>query len=57
MDERKDRLVEQDAPGKNTDQAFVKVGEDGKPVMPESSGAENTANNAAAEDTDDDEEA
>jgi hypothetical protein len=28
-------LQEQEAPLKNTDNAFVKVGEDGKPHMPE----------------------
>ena len=28
------RFEEQEAPEKNTDHAFVKVGEDGKPEMP-----------------------
>ena len=57
MDERKDRLVEQDAPNKNTDQAFVKVGEDGKPVIPESSVAENTEVKGREEKADKDKEA
>jgi hypothetical protein len=30
-----DRLHEQSAPLKNTDQAFVQVGKDGAPVIPE----------------------
>ncbi len=29
------KLTEQEAPEKNTDAAFVKVGDDGKPVLPE----------------------
>jgi len=29
------KFPEQDAPLKNTDQAFVQVGKDGQPVMPE----------------------
>lgn len=29
------KFPEQDAPHKNTDDAFVKVGEDGSPVVPE----------------------
>lgn len=35
METGKNRFEEQDAPQKNTDKAFVKVGEDGKPQMPE----------------------
>jgi hypothetical protein len=36
MDEKKDkRLVEQDAPLKNTDKAFVKVNKDGSPAIPQ----------------------
>ncbi len=35
MDKKNHELQEQEAPLKNTDNAFVKVGDDGKPVMPE----------------------
>lgn len=35
-----DRLEEQQAPLKNTDHAFVKVGRDGEPVIPERSSEE-----------------
>ena len=35
-----DRLEEQQAPLKNTDHAFVQVGRDGEPVIPERSGEE-----------------
>lgn len=34
-DKNKNNLVEQEAPQKNTDDAFVKVGEDGRPQVPE----------------------
>lgn len=34
MDKNERNLTEQEAPEKNTDRAFVKVGDDGKPVMP-----------------------
>lgn len=34
---QKDRLEEQQAPLKNTDHAFVQVGRDGEPVMPQRS--------------------
>jgi hypothetical protein len=34
MEKNNDRFQEQEAPRKNTDNAFVKVGEDGKPEMP-----------------------
>ena len=34
MEKESTRFVEQDAPTKNTDKAFVKVGEDGKPQLP-----------------------
>lgn len=34
MDKNERNLTEQEAPEKNTDHAFVKVGDDGKPVMP-----------------------
>lgn len=32
--EKDNRLIEQDAPEKNTDRAFVKVGKDGAPERP-----------------------
>ncbi len=32
--EKHERFVEQDAPRKNTDRAFVKVGKDGAPDFP-----------------------
>ncbi len=35
MEKNERQLQEQDAPQKNTDNAYVKVGEDGKPEMPE----------------------
>lgn len=35
MAKEKKNLREQEAPLKNTDNAFVKVGKDGAPVMPE----------------------
>ncbi|HEU4471623.1 MAG TPA: hypothetical protein VFR58_11095 [Flavisolibacter sp.] len=35
MEKRITELQEQDAPGKNTDKAFVQVGEDGSPKIPE----------------------
>jgi len=35
MDKEQTRLEEQLAPLKNTDNAFVKVNEDGSPLMPE----------------------
>lgn len=34
MERNENRFEEQEAPLKNTDNAFVKVGEDGKPEMP-----------------------
>jgi len=36
MDKNSTGLREQEAPEKNTDNAFVKVGEDGSPQIPES---------------------
>lgn len=36
MERNNERFPEQEAPGKNTDNAFVQVGEDGKPSMPDS---------------------
>ena len=35
MEKHKNGFQEQEAPQKNTDKAFVKVGEDGKPKLPE----------------------
>jgi hypothetical protein len=32
--DNKDKFPEQEAPAKNTDDAFVQVGEDGSPVIP-----------------------
>ncbi len=36
MDRNNERFPQQEAPQKNTDNAFVKVGEDGRPQMGES---------------------
>jgi hypothetical protein len=35
MDKDQERYQEQDAPIKNTDHAYVRVSEDGSPVMPD----------------------
>jgi hypothetical protein len=35
MEKNNNQFQEQEAPQKNTDNAFVQVGEDGKPQMPE----------------------
>ena len=35
MEKNNNQFQEQDAPQKNTDNAFVQVGEDGKPQVPE----------------------
>lgn len=35
MERNNERFPEQDAPRKNTDNAFVQVGEDGKPAIPD----------------------
>ena len=40
-----DRLEEQQAPLKNTDQAFVQVGHDGEPVIPKRSAEEESTQN------------
>jgi hypothetical protein len=37
------KFPEQEAPAKNTDNAFVQVGEDGSPVIPSTEDAENKA--------------
>jgi hypothetical protein len=43
--ENKDRILEeQQAPLKNTDNAFVKVGHDGEPIMPKEEKREETEN-------------
>lgn len=55
MDKKENRFVEQDAPAKNTDNAFVKVGEDGKPEMPVDKASDN--NSREEEAVDDDERA
>jgi hypothetical protein len=39
-DQQHDRLEEQQAPLKNTDHAFVQVGRDGEPVIPQRSSEE-----------------
>lgn len=50
MDQKNTDLREQDAPQKNTDQAFVQVGQDGSPVVPENeSGAEGNASRQEGE--------
>lgn len=36
--DNKDKLQEQDAPLKNNDDAFVQVGQNGEPVIPETTG-------------------
>ena len=41
MDKEQIKLEEQEAPLKNTDRAFVKVSEDGSPVIPRDSEKEN----------------
>lgn len=38
MDKKDNELQEQQAPLKNTDKAFVKVGHEGEPVIPENTG-------------------
>jgi hypothetical protein len=38
MNNNEKRFPEQEAPEKNTDDAFVQVGKDGHPVMPEAGG-------------------
>lgn len=42
-------LVEQQAPLKNTDHAFVKVGHDGGPVMPQKASDENKPDRSSRE--------
>lgn len=41
MDKKDNELREQEAPHKNTDHAFVRVGEDGHPVVPDTEKAAN----------------
>ncbi len=42
-----DKLQEQSAPDKNSDNAFVKVGADGKPEMPKSDDDKNVSDKPA----------
>ena len=42
MNKEDNKLNEQQAPEKNTDAAFVQVGTDGKPVMPDADQTEQT---------------
>lgn len=42
MNKENQKLDEQEAPEKNGDQAFVQVGADGKPVMPDADTSEQT---------------
>ena len=44
MNKEHEKLEAQDAPEKNTDSAFVKVGTDGKPEMPANAPAEQDSN-------------
>jgi len=48
MERNNERFPEQDAPRKNTDNAFVQVAEDGKPTIPDN-------NNQQQEQTNDEE--
>ena len=50
MERNNERFPEQEAPRKNTDNAFVQVGEDGKPSMPD--GDEKSGQPEEAEDAD-----
>jgi hypothetical protein len=43
MNKENQKLNEQEAPEKNTDSAFVQVGADGKPTIPEAQPDENAA--------------
>jgi hypothetical protein len=49
MEKNNNPFQEQDAPQKNTDNAFVQVGEDGKPQMPEKETASNASTQQAGE--------
>ncbi|HVG40368.1 MAG TPA: hypothetical protein VM888_02060 [Chitinophagaceae bacterium] len=46
--DKKEQLEEQDAPHKNTDNAFVRVGEDGKPELPEDDNTNDAAGNKSS---------
>jgi hypothetical protein len=48
--EREKEFVEQAAPEKNTDKAFVRVGEDGHPVIPEEGSRKNEQENTSGND-------
>ena len=50
MERNTERFPEQEAPSKNTDNAFVQVGEDGKPSIPD--GNEKEEQRAEEEDLD-----
>jgi hypothetical protein len=47
MNKDNQKLNEQEAPEKNTDSAFVKVGTDGKPVMEDNKTTEQAADGKA----------
>ena len=49
MDQKEKRFVEQDAPLKNTDRAFVKVSRENSPQPSETSGEKRKATNAEEE--------
>lgn len=52
MNKENEKFTEQEAPEKNTDAAFVQVGADGKPVMPDTDKEdERTDNDAPKEGT------
>ena len=40
MDKQQEKFPAQEAPAKNTDDAFVRVGHDGSPEMPQEAGEE-----------------
>ena len=49
MDTNEKKLQEQDAPVKNTDHAFVQVGSDGQPVIPQTTNDEKDKQHATKE--------
>lgn len=51
MEKREKILEEQAAPLKNSDQAFVKVGKDGHPVIPETKESKEEDQNKTGRDT------
>ena len=46
--DKKEQLDEQDEPHKNTDHAFVRVGEDGKPELPEDNNTNDGERNSSS---------